>query len=118
MDIYVQVGISIFKVLLQITRPKTMMLGNIPGTGIYRDLDHYKEAIKTPGFLILSIEAPVNFVNTTYLKERLVHCPSLNYVKLVIFIMKHVKIYFHFFCFSISLPFFYFLSLQKGFQDG
>nr|GMD63340.1 probable sulfate transporter 3.3 [Ipomoea batatas] len=67
----IAVGISIFKVLLQITRPKTMMLGNIPGTGIYRDLDHYKEAITTPGFLILSIEAPVNFVNTTYLKERI-----------------------------------------------
>lgn len=67
-----QIGISILKVLLQITRPKTVMLGNIPGTGIYRNLDHYKEAMSVAGFLILSIEAPINFANATYLKERLV----------------------------------------------
>lgn len=67
-----QVGISIFKVLMQITRPKTVMLGNIPGTDIYRDLQHYKEAVSVAGILILGIESPINFANTTYLKERLV----------------------------------------------
>ncbi|KAL3654486.1 putative sulfate transporter 3.3 [Castilleja foliolosa] len=67
----IAVGISIFKVLLQITRPKTVMLGNIPGTDIYRNLDQYKETVNVPGFLILGIEAPINFVNTTYLKERI-----------------------------------------------
>ena len=48
------------------------MLGNIPGTDIYRNLHQYKDAVRIPGFLILSIEAPINFANTTYLKERLV----------------------------------------------
>ncbi|KAK4430308.1 putative sulfate transporter 3.3 [Sesamum alatum] len=67
----IAVGISVFKVLLQITRPKTVMLGNIPGTDIYRNLHQYKEAVSVPGFLILSIEAPINFANTTYLKERI-----------------------------------------------
>nr|XP_027095321.1 probable sulfate transporter 3.3 [Coffea arabica] len=67
----IAVGISIFKVLLQITRPKTVMLGNIPGTDIYRNLHQYKDAVRIPGFLILSIEAPINFANTTYLKERI-----------------------------------------------
>ncbi|KAE8690869.1 Sulfate transporter 3.1 [Hibiscus syriacus] len=67
----IAVGISVFKVLLQITRPKTVMLGNIPGTDIFRDLHHYKESMKIPGFLILSIEAPINFANSTYLNERL-----------------------------------------------
>ncbi|KAI3453127.1 hypothetical protein Pfo_009790 [Paulownia fortunei] len=67
----IALGISIFKILLQITRPKTVMLGNIPGTDIYRDLHHYKQATSVPGFLILSIEAPINFANTTYLKERI-----------------------------------------------
>ncbi|RDX63398.1 putative sulfate transporter 3.3, partial [Mucuna pruriens] len=64
------VGLSTFKILLQITRPKTVMLGMIPGTNIYRNLHQYKEAVKIPGFLILSIEAPINFANTTYLNER------------------------------------------------
>ncbi|XP_071929177.1 probable sulfate transporter 3.3 [Coffea arabica] len=67
----IAVGISIFRVLLQITRPKTVMLGNIPGTDIYRNLHQYKDAVRIPGFLILSIEAPINFANTTYLKERI-----------------------------------------------
>ncbi|KAK3023544.1 hypothetical protein RJ639_044898 [Escallonia herrerae] len=66
----IAVGLCIFKVLLQITRPKTVMLGNMPGTNIYRNLHHYKEASKIPGFLILSIEAPINFANTTYLNDR------------------------------------------------
>lgn len=48
------------------------MLGNIPATNIYRNLHHYKEATRIPGFLILSIEAPINFANITYLHERLV----------------------------------------------
>ncbi|KAB5544837.1 hypothetical protein DKX38_012949 [Salix brachista] len=66
-----QVAISIFKILLQVTRPKTMILGNIPGTDIFRNLHHYKDATRIPGFLILSIEAPINFANATYLKERI-----------------------------------------------
>ncbi|KAL7090850.1 hypothetical protein ACP275_12G067900 [Erythranthe tilingii] len=67
----IAVGISIFKILMQVTRPKTVMMGNIPGTDIYRDLHHYKDAAAVPGFVILGIEAPINFVNTTYLKERI-----------------------------------------------
>lgn len=66
-----QVGLSIFKILLQIIRPKTAMLGKLPRTDIYRNLHHYKEAARIPGFLILSIESAVNFANRTYLNERL-----------------------------------------------
>ncbi|KAM7276942.1 hypothetical protein ACFE04_018808 [Oxalis oulophora] len=67
----IAVGVSIFKVLLQVTRPKTVMLGKIPGADIYRDVNQYKEALRIPGFLILSIESPINFANTTYLNERI-----------------------------------------------
>lgn len=69
-------GISIFKVLLQITRPKIVLLGNIPGSDIFRNLHQYKEAIIVPGFLVLSIEAPINFANITYLNDRLVTCSA------------------------------------------
>lgn len=67
----IAVGISVFKILLQISRPQTVILGNIPGTDIYRDLHHYKDAEPIPGFLILSIEAPISFANINYLKERI-----------------------------------------------
>ncbi|KAJ4782697.1 sulfate transporter 1 [Rhynchospora pubera] len=67
----IAVGLSIFRILLQITRPKMVILGNIRGTDIYRNLHHYKEAQRIPGFLILSVEAPINFANTNYLNERI-----------------------------------------------
>ncbi|CAL5430691.1 unnamed protein product [Camellia sinensis] len=67
----IAVSISIFKILMQITRPKTVMLGNIPGTDIYRNIRQYKEAARIPGFLILSIEASINFANSSYLNERI-----------------------------------------------
>ncbi|KAB1205721.1 putative sulfate transporter 3.3 [Morella rubra] len=67
----IAVGLSIFKILLQIIRPKTAMLGKLPRTDIYRNLHHYKEAARIPGFLILSIESAVNFANCTYLNERI-----------------------------------------------
>ncbi|XP_024027791.1 probable sulfate transporter 3.3 isoform X1 [Morus notabilis] len=67
----IAVGISIFKILLQITRPRTVVLGSIPGSDIYRNVHHYKQAVGVPGFLILSIEAPINFANSMYLNERI-----------------------------------------------
>ncbi|XP_027915808.1 probable sulfate transporter 3.3 [Vigna unguiculata] len=67
----ISVALSVLRILLQVTRPKTSMLGNIPATNIYRNIHHYKEAIRVPGFLILRIEAPINFANITYLNERI-----------------------------------------------
>ncbi|KAI7745221.1 hypothetical protein M8C21_029909 [Ambrosia artemisiifolia] len=65
------VGISIFKMVLQMTRPKTVVLGNIPGTDIFRNKHQYKDAVSVPGFLILSIQAPISFANSNYLNERI-----------------------------------------------
>ncbi|KMZ74888.1 putative sulfate transporter 3.3 [Zostera marina] len=67
----IAVGISVSRILLQVTRPKIEMLGRIPGTKIYRDLNHYKDAIPIGNCLILAIQTPINFINTTYLKERI-----------------------------------------------
>jgi sulfate transporter 3 len=65
-----QIGISVFRVLLQITRPKITVQGNITGTDIYRNLHQYKDAQRIPGVLILATEAPINFANSNYLNER------------------------------------------------
>ena len=58
------------KMVMQVTRPKILVLGNIGGSDCYRDVHHYRDAAAVPGFLILSVAAPINFVNATYLKER------------------------------------------------
>ncbi|GAV72677.1 Sulfate_transp domain-containing protein/STAS domain-containing protein/Sulfate_tra_GLY domain-containing protein [Cephalotus follicularis] len=67
----IAIGVSVFKILLHVTRPNTMVLGNIPGTHIYQSLCRYREASRVPSFLILAVEAPIYFANSTYLQERI-----------------------------------------------
>jgi sulfate transporter 3 len=66
-----QVAISVFKILLHVSRPNTLVLGNIPGTQIFHNINQYKEALRVPSFLILAVESPIYFANSTYLRERL-----------------------------------------------
>nr|XP_010915048.1 probable sulfate transporter 3.4 isoform X2 [Elaeis guineensis] len=65
----IAVVISIFKILVHVTRPNTAIMGNVPGTQSYRNLAHYKEATRVPAFLILGIESPIYFANCMYLQE-------------------------------------------------
>ncbi|XP_022143674.1 probable sulfate transporter 3.4 [Momordica charantia] len=67
----IAVGVSVFKILLHVTRPNTMVLGNISGSEIFQNLDRYQEASRVPSFLILAIESPIYFANSTYLQERM-----------------------------------------------
>ncbi|KAH6781418.1 sulfate transporter 3 [Perilla frutescens var. hirtella] len=67
----IAVGISVFKILLHVTRPNTVTLGNIPGTQVYQSLHRYTQAVRIPSFFILAVEAPIYFANSTYLQERI-----------------------------------------------
>ncbi|KAK8962525.1 putative sulfate transporter 3.4 [Platanthera guangdongensis] len=66
----VALGISMLKILMHVTRPNIVILGNIPGTQNYRSLGQYREAIRIPSFIILGIESPLYFTNSMYLQER------------------------------------------------
>ncbi|KAL3721025.1 hypothetical protein ACJRO7_005788 [Eucalyptus globulus] len=67
----IAVGVSVFKILLHVTRPNTTVLGNIQGTHTYQSLSRYRVASKVPSFLILAVESPIYFANSTYLQERI-----------------------------------------------
>ncbi|CAN1291615.1 Sulfate transporter 3.1 [Linum perenne] len=67
----VAVGISVLRVLLFVARPKTFILGNIPNSGIYRNVEQYPNAATVPGVLVLEIDAPIYFANSSYLRERI-----------------------------------------------
>ncbi|CAN8259165.1 unnamed protein product [Cochlearia groenlandica] len=67
----IAVVVSVIKILLQVTRPNTLECGNIPGTQIYQSIERYREASRIPGFLILAVESPICFANSTYLQERI-----------------------------------------------
>ncbi|XP_059637929.1 probable sulfate transporter 3.4 [Cornus florida] len=70
MGLAIAIGVSIFKILLHVTRPNTNLLGNIPGTQLYQSLSRYEDAKRVPYFIILGIESPIYFANSTYLQER------------------------------------------------
>ena len=62
--------ISLLRLILAITRPRTLNLGNIPNTSIYRSIDQYPDATHVPGILILQIDSPIYYANASYLRER------------------------------------------------
>ncbi|KAJ8434811.1 hypothetical protein Cgig2_033533 [Carnegiea gigantea] len=56
---------------LTTARPRTYILGNVPNSVCYRNLDQYPDAQTIPGILILRIAAPIYFTNASYLRERI-----------------------------------------------
>ncbi|XP_055828838.1 probable sulfate transporter 3.4 [Solanum dulcamara] len=66
----IAVGISVFKILLHVTRPNTNVLGYISSTRSFQSLSRYNTAVRIPSFLIIAVEAPFYFANSTYLQER------------------------------------------------
>ncbi|GAV87344.1 Sulfate_transp domain-containing protein/STAS domain-containing protein/Sulfate_tra_GLY domain-containing protein, partial [Cephalotus follicularis] len=67
----VAVAISLLRVLLFVARPRTLILGNIPNSMIYRNVEQYPNANTVPGILVLEIGAPIFFANASYLRERI-----------------------------------------------
>lgn len=67
-----QVVISFAKILLQVTRPRTALLGKIPRTNLYRNIQQYPEATKIPGVLVVRVDSAIYFSNSNYVRERYV----------------------------------------------
>ncbi|GFS46762.1 sulfate transporter 1;2 [Actinidia rufa] len=67
----IAVSISFAKILLQVTRPRTAILGRIPRTNVYRNTQQYPEATKVPGVLIVRVDSAIYFSNSNYIKERI-----------------------------------------------
>ncbi|KAL0454396.1 UNVERIFIED_CONTAM: Sulfate transporter 1.3 [Sesamum latifolium] len=65
------VAISFAKILLQVTRPRTAVLGKIPRTTVYRNIQQYPEATKVPGVLIVRVDSAIYFSNSNYIRERI-----------------------------------------------
>ncbi|KAI3509383.1 hypothetical protein L1887_24614 [Cichorium endivia] len=67
----IAVAISFAKILLQVTRPRTAVLGKIPRTSVYRNVEQYPGATRIPGLLIIRIDSAIYFSNSNYIKERI-----------------------------------------------
>uniref|UniRef100_A0A0D9WLP7 STAS domain-containing protein n=1 Tax=Leersia perrieri TaxID=77586 RepID=A0A0D9WLP7_9ORYZ len=71
MGLAIAVGISLFKILLQVTRPNMVIKGVIPGTQSYRSMVQYREAMRVPSFIVVGVESAIYFANSMYLVERI-----------------------------------------------
>ncbi|OIV96205.1 hypothetical protein TanjilG_14882 [Lupinus angustifolius] len=67
----IAVAISFAKILLQVTRPRTAVLGKLPGTSVYRNIQQYPNATQVPGMLIIRVDSAIYFSNSNYIKERI-----------------------------------------------
>ncbi|KAK9098300.1 hypothetical protein Syun_025345 [Stephania yunnanensis] len=67
----IAVSISFAKILLQVTRPRTAVLGNLPRTTVYRNIEQYPEANEVPSLLIVRVDSAIYFSNSNYVKDRI-----------------------------------------------
>jgi sulfate permease, SulP family len=69
--IMVAVVASLLVVLSQTARPHTAVLGRVPGTTNFRNVDRTPGGITVPGVIVLRIDAPLYFANADFLADTL-----------------------------------------------
>ncbi|XP_078180868.1 sulfate transporter 4.1, chloroplastic-like [Carex rostrata] len=69
--VLVGVGFSLAFVIYESANPHVAVLGRLPGTTIYRNILQYPEAYTYNGIVVVRIDAPIYFANTSYIKDRL-----------------------------------------------
>ncbi|KAI9103574.1 hypothetical protein K1719_023197 [Acacia pycnantha] len=67
----IAVAISFAKILLQVTRPRTVVLGKLPGSKVYRNIFQYPNATQIPQMLIIRVDSAIYFSNSNYIKDRI-----------------------------------------------
>ncbi|KAL8061017.1 hypothetical protein ABFX02_02G061700 [Erythranthe guttata] len=67
----IAVAISFGKIIFQVTRPRTVVLGRIPRTTVYRNIEQYPEATKISGIMIVRVDSAIYFSNSNYIRERI-----------------------------------------------
>ncbi|XVE99466.1 hypothetical protein REPUB_Repub03eG0200600 [Reevesia pubescens] len=69
--VLVGVGVSLAFVIHESANPHIAVLGRLPGTTVYRNIQQYPEAYTYNGIVIVRIDAPIYFANISYVKDRL-----------------------------------------------
>ncbi|PIN04325.1 Sulfate/bicarbonate/oxalate exchanger SAT-1 and related transporters (SLC26 family) [Handroanthus impetiginosus] len=69
--VLVGVGVSLAFVIHESANPHIAILGRLPGTTVYRNVQQYPEAYTYNGIVIVRIDAPMYFANTSCIKDRL-----------------------------------------------
>ena len=67
--IIVAVVASLLVVLSQTARPHTAVLGRVPGTTNFRNVERTPGAVTIPGVVVLRVDAPLYFANAEFVAE-------------------------------------------------
>lgn len=68
------VALSLLQFIWRSSHPHIAELGYVPTTGAYLNLRRFPEAVRTPGVLILRIDAALYFANMGFVETRLRQC--------------------------------------------
>lgn len=69
--VLIGVGASLAFVIHESANPHIAVLGRLPGTTVYRNIQQYPEAYTYHGIVIVRIDSPIYFANISYIKDRL-----------------------------------------------
>ncbi|GAA0165002.1 transporter [Lithospermum erythrorhizon] len=69
--VLVGVGVSLAFVIHESANPHMAILGRLPGTTVYRNVQQYPEAYVYNGIVVVRFDAPIYFANISYIKDRL-----------------------------------------------
>ncbi|KAL9226094.1 hypothetical protein vseg_001944 [Gypsophila vaccaria] len=69
--VLIGVGVSLAFVIHESANPRIAVLGRLPGTTIYRNTQQYPEAYTYNGIVVVRVDAPMYFANTSFIKDRL-----------------------------------------------
>ncbi len=69
--ILVGIVLSLVMVLHASSRPYTALMGRLPGTDTFRNVERFHDAITQPGIVILRVDASLFFANSAYVKTRI-----------------------------------------------
>ncbi len=80
--------LSLAMVIYRTTRPHIAVLGRVPGSDYYRNVDRFQDLEVEPNLLILRFDSELYFANTQYFRDQLLqHCadkgPELKGIVLV-----------------------------------
>ncbi len=69
--ILVGVVASLILVIQQGSRPHAAVMGRLPGTTTYRNVERYPDALTGSGVVVLRVDASLFFANVAFLKEKI-----------------------------------------------
>lgn len=71
LGVVVAVAVSLLVVFARMSMPHMAVLGRLPGTVVFRNVDRFPEAATVDGVRIVRVDAPLSFVNADLVRRRL-----------------------------------------------